>query len=605
MRITLKQIAFGVMAWTLCVQAQAADILGFLVPQRDRVRIDVEQARLNMGVGQRLELVQQNESYWVVRLPQNGCPQLPSICTFKNKRGTAYITSDHYLVFAEPIKSSSGFFELHSGEELAVTDIEPKRYAVVIKRYGKLSQLYISKKQKHLKFVELKQAPITPKPQPVMSVSTTPEIADPVVPKPTLPDESTSLVHAEPAEEPLSEPPPSETAVTKKALFETALNWDPWAVIDYITPYVPPRFLDEWDLFRIAAFMALILVLRQWLRLIQKQRNEEMAPHRLAPKKLSPEPDPTRPDTSADTIGLATAILPDSGKDTTTRTRIGKYEVEQLLGRGSMGVVYRVKQPGLDRSVALKLLAQGMHADEGHKRRFIREARAIARLRHPGIVVIHEVGEIQNQPYFTMDFVKGQTLDQLLKKGPMAPARAVALVQQMAEAIGYAHGQHIIHRDLKPANIIVDENGQAVITDFGLARGEDSGLMSVSDDIVGTPVFMSPEQAMGKSSEVDPRSDIYSLGAVLYTLLSGKMPFKGESIMDILTQVIHEEPPPLSMGSEEHDIELEAIVQRAMAKKKENRYDSSRDFVNALVLWSGGEPLPKRKPRKWRLFGKS
>jgi len=227
--------------------------------------------------------------------------------------------------------------------------------------------------------------------------------------------------------------------------------------------------------------------------------------------------------------------------------RLGIYLVEDLVGRGAMGAVYRARQAELNRPVALKILLQGAHASEKTRLRFLREAQSMARLRHPNIVSVHEVGEYEGQPFFTMDYIEGMTLDRFVQQFKLSPRIVADLCRRIAEAADYAHRQGIIHRDLKPSNILIDSKGEPVVTDFGLAKELEEGtLLSVAGDIMGTPAFMAPEQAEGRNDAVDARADVYALGAMVYTLITRKEPFQGKTMMETLDKVIHDIPPALT-----------------------------------------------------------
>ncbi|MCY2963581.1 MAG: serine/threonine-protein kinase [Planctomycetota bacterium] len=209
-----------------------------------------------------------------------------------------------------------------------------------------------------------------------------------------------------------------------------------------------------------------------------------------------------------------------------TGHRVGDYELPDALARGGMGVVYRARHLRLDRIVALKMILSGGQASSEERRRFSNESAAAARLQHPAIVPIFEVGQHADQPFFAMAFIDGSNLRERLSSGSIPPSDAARLVRILADAVHYAHAQGVVHRDLKPANILLDSDGQPHITDFGLAKQSafDGELTDVGQ-IIGTPAYMSPEQATGKSEQVGPAADVYSLGAILYHALTGRSPF--------------------------------------------------------------------------------
>ena len=272
--------------------------------------------------------------------------------------------------------------------------------------------------------------------------------------------------------------------------------------------------------------------------------------------------------------------------------RLGHYAIEREIGRGAMGVVYQARQEGLNRVVALKLLREGRHASTSLQHRFHREARAMARLRHPNIVAVHEVGDYEGQPFFTMDLVDGLPLDRFAAKvGIRDPVLVADLVARIADAVSYAHGQGIVHRDLKPNNIIVDPRGEPVIMDFGLAKDIAADTRySITGDIVGTPAFMSPEQAAGRVHEIDQRSDVYSLGAILYALLARTEPFRGRTLVETLTRVIRDDPAPVTRLNPAVSGELGGICMKAMDKDPARRYATAAEFAGDLRHFMNGEP---------------
>ena len=258
---------------------------------------------------------------------------------------------------------------------------------------------------------------------------------------------------------------------------------------------------------------------------------------------------------------------------------LGRYEIQRELGRGTMGVVYEAQDPMLHRRIALKAVRIAAsipgEAREHFEKRFLSEARAVAVLSHPGIVVVHDVGrdEESETPYIAMEFLEGKTLDQITAGGKRLPWReALDLVKQAAWALQHAHERGIIHRDIKPANIMKMPSGEPKIMDFGIARLPASEL-TAAGDLFGTPSYMSPEQAVG--SVADARSDVFSLGCVLYHLLTGKKAFDGDSVPLILLRVKEETPPPPSKRVEELSPEIDAVVSTALEKRTGDRYQSA------------------------------
>jgi len=261
-------------------------------------------------------------------------------------------------------------------------------------------------------------------------------------------------------------------------------------------------------------------------------------------------------------------------------TLAGKYKVIEVLGRGGMGIVYRAEDTQLKRSVALKFLPPELVQDEEVRERFVLEARAAAALSHRNICTIHEIDEEEGRPFISMEYVEGQSLKERIKQGPLAPEKALDIAIQVAEGLEEAHKKGIIHRDIKSANIMVTEKGQAKIMDFGLAKVKGETLLTREGTTLGTVAYMSPEQAKGE--EVDLRSDIWSLGVVMYEMLSGELPFQGERESSILYSVVHEEPKPLKEVKRGLALELQQIVNRALRKKPESRYASTAEMIKDL-----------------------
>jgi serine/threonine-protein kinase len=223
------------------------------------------------------------------------------------------------------------------------------------------------------------------------------------------------------------------------------------------------------------------------------------------------------------------------------------YAILGVLGRGGMGVVYQARQVSLKRLVALKMILAGPHAGPAELARFRTEAEAVARLQHPNIVQIHEVGQQAGAPFFSLEFVDGGSLAQKLRGQPLPGRQAAELVETLARAVHHAHQRGVVHRDLKPANVLLMADGTPKVTDFGLAkRLEGDAGQTQSGAVMGTPSYMAPEQAAGKGKEVGPPADVYALGAILYECLTGRPPFRGETLMATLQQVLTEEPVPPS-----------------------------------------------------------
>ncbi len=276
--------------------------------------------------------------------------------------------------------------------------------------------------------------------------------------------------------------------------------------------------------------------------------------------------------------------------------RIGRYELEKTLGRGAMGVVYLARDPIIDRRVALKTLRVDLDADhaEEFRERFVREARAAGRLNHPGIVTVHDVGEDPETGlmYIAMEHVEGQDLKQILSTGHIfRPSEVARIAADVAIALDYAHSLGVVHRDVKPANIILTADGTAKITDFGIARLETSNL-TVDGQFIGTPNFMSPEQITGKG--IDGRSDLFSLGVVLFTLLTGQRPFGGDTMHEVTLRIVQEPSPIPSTVGAEIPAAFNPIVLKCLEKNPEKRFQTGKEL--AKVLAALARSLVQRHP---------
>ncbi len=271
------------------------------------------------------------------------------------------------------------------------------------------------------------------------------------------------------------------------------------------------------------------------------------------------------------------------------------YEIEGLLGRGGMGVVYKALHLALKRTVALKMVLAGRYAGPSELARFRIEAEAVARLQHPNIVQIHDVGETGGCPYIALEFVAGGNLASKITGKPMSARDSARLVEAVARAIQLAHSRNVVHRDLKPANILLAADGTAKITDFGLARQLDcdSGETHVGD-VMGTPSYMAPEQASGRAHAAGPATDIYALGAILYDCLTGRPPFRGQSVVETLDQVRTQEPVPPSRWRKGVPLDLETICLKCLRKEPEKRYASAAELADELGRYLRGEPILAR-----------
>jgi serine/threonine protein kinase len=277
----------------------------------------------------------------------------------------------------------------------------------------------------------------------------------------------------------------------------------------------------------------------------------------------------------------------------------GDYELLEEVARGGMGVVYRARQLSLDRIVAVKMMRPGLLATDAEIRRFYTEAKTAARLQHPNIVAIHEVGEFDGLHYFSMDFVGGPSLAELMRDRQLSAMEAARCVQVLAETVQHAHSQGILHRDLKPSNVLMDESERPRITDFGLAwRLEGDTGATTSGSVMGTPAYMPPEQASGQNDRLSPASDVYSLGAILYELLTGRPPFRAATTLETVRMVLEEQPDPPRSLNPSISPDLEAICLRCLAKEPAKRYDSAAALASDLAAFLAGEPNNARSRNK-------
>ncbi|MGE0711982.1 MAG: serine/threonine-protein kinase [Planctomycetota bacterium] len=274
--------------------------------------------------------------------------------------------------------------------------------------------------------------------------------------------------------------------------------------------------------------------------------------------------------------------------------QIGDFEVERELGRGGMGVVYLARSPRLSEPVALKVLQPG--ADAQDVKRFQQEARAVARLRHPGIVRVLEHDKTRDGKwYMAMELVDGEPLDRVLARdGPLTPPRGAAMALELVKALEFAHESKVLHRDIKPANILLQRDGRVRLTDFGLAKVLGTESLTRTGDVIGTPVYMSPEQARAQRDRIDERTDIYQLGATFYHLLTGRRPFDGKGIGEVLVMIVREPPRRPSTYRPEIPDALEAIVLRCMEKDPVKRFQSAAELRAALEALVGRPSLGQR-----------
>lgn len=276
---------------------------------------------------------------------------------------------------------------------------------------------------------------------------------------------------------------------------------------------------------------------------------------------------------------------------------LGDYLLLEVIGRGGMGVVYLAKQHELDREVAVKMIRSGMLADEAEVRRFYTEAQAAARLHHRGIVSVHQFGRRAGHHFFSMEYVRGTDLQRMINSEILAPADAARYVRDVARAIHHAHQKGVLHRDLKPANVLIDEQQQIHVTDFGLAKHMDSdSSVTGSGAAVGTPHYMAPEQAGGHSDRASRQSDVYSLGAILFACVTGRPPIVADTVMQTLVQVVHHPAPAARTLRSDVPIDLETIIAKCLEKNPAKRYESSEQLADELDAFLEGRPI-KARPR--------
>src|SRR5216117_266362 len=271
---------------------------------------------------------------------------------------------------------------------------------------------------------------------------------------------------------------------------------------------------------------------------------------------------------------------------------LGDYELLEEIGRGAQGVVFRARQKSLNRTVALKVISLGQWASKAHLKRFRREAEAAASLDHPSIVPIYEVGERDGSCYFSMKFVEGGQLDEVVRRSPMSIRQAVELIAKVARTVHYAHEHRILHRDIKPGNILLDAKGEPHLTDYGLARlVETESTVTRTLEVLGTPSYMAPEQAAGKNTQLTSATDVYGLGAVFYQLLTGHPPFAGGTTYETVRLVLETEPRQPRLWNPKIDRDLATICLKCLEKDPQRRYSSALALAEDLEHWLKHEPI--------------
>ena len=285
---------------------------------------------------------------------------------------------------------------------------------------------------------------------------------------------------------------------------------------------------------------------------------------------------------------------------------LGDYELLEEIGRGGQGVVFRARQKSLNRTVALKVISLGQWASKAHVKRFRRETEAAASLDHPSIVPIHEVGERDGSCYFSMQFIEGGQLDEVVRRTPMSIRQAAELIAKVARTVHYAHEHGILHRDIKPGNILLDKNGEPHLTDFGLARLLDTqSSVTRTIDVLGTPSYMAPEQAAGEHAKISKATDVYGLGAVLYQLLTGHPPFSGGTTYQTIQLLLDTEPRQPRFWNRKIARDLSTICLKCLEKDPQRRYSSALALAEDLEHWLKHEPILAKRSgffthaRKW------
>jgi serine/threonine-protein kinase len=340
------------------------------------------------------------------------------------------------------------------------------------------------------------------------------------------------------------------------------------------------------------------VVRERWLRMRRLRADLDALfppPEVPSTKPDAPVPPPdyptTRPDAPVPPPSEPTPHSPDG----TALPRIPGYELEAVLGRGGMGVVFRARHLRLKRPVALKMALAGIYAEPVERERFQREAEAVAGLRHPNVAQVYDAGEADGRPYFTMELVEGGSLAQRLAGTPQPARQAAELLAVLAGAVQAAHACGIVHRDLKPGNVLLTPDGTPKVTDFGLARRLEGGAGLTQTGVpLGTPSYMAPEQARGQTNAVGPEADVYALGAILYECLTGRPPFRAETAAETMQQVIHQEPAAPSRLNAKVPRDLETVCLKCLHKAPARRYASTRELAEDLHRFLEGKPIRAR-----------
>ena len=295
-----------------------------------------------------------------------------------------------------------------------------------------------------------------------------------------------------------------------------------------------------------------------------------------------------------------TAPIP-VGRNETDFPNLPEYEILAVLGHGGMGIVYKARHRSLNRLVALKMIRAGSLAKPEDLARFRVEAEAVAKLRHPNIIQIYDIGEHDGLPFVALELLEAGSLHDMLGGTPQTGERSAAIVATLARAVQAAHEAGIIHRDLKPSNVLFASEDTPKVTDFGLAKRLEESGQTQTGQVLGSPSYIPPEQAQGRSKEVGPTADVYALGAILYETLTGRPPFKGTTPVDTVMQVLHDEPVPPSRLSPQVPRDLETICLKCLAKEPHRRYPTARALAEDLDRYLANQPIRARRTPPWEL----
>ncbi|HNC07142.1 MAG TPA: FHA domain-containing serine/threonine-protein kinase [Anaerolineales bacterium] len=275
----------------------------------------------------------------------------------------------------------------------------------------------------------------------------------------------------------------------------------------------------------------------------------------------------------------------------TIGAKVGPYQIQELVGQGGMAAVYKAYHPALERHVAIKVMDVALSKEPDFLERFRREARVIAKLDNPHIVPLFDFDEFEGQPYIVLKFIDGPTLKDRIKNGTLSQAEILTIVEAVGDALDYAHSQGVLHRDTKPSNVLIAADGKVYLTDFGLAKIVENASNLTGDSIVGTPHYISPEQAVN-AGELDTRTDIYSFGVMIYEMVVGQLPFDAKSGFSVIEDHIFKSPPAPTSIKPEISPEVESVILKALAKKPEERYQKVAEFVSAFKkAWLPASPV--------------